>query len=59
MQYEGVLTKMQTEFGDPIQYYLVFEDSFLNVNQLLDKNLEISFEIVSLERMLSNCCMKL
>lgn len=44
MQYEGVLTKMQTEFGDPIQYYLVFEDSFLNVNQLLDKNLEISFE---------------
>ncbi|PRZ25078.1 DUF2797 domain-containing protein [Flavobacterium granuli] len=43
MQYEGVLTKMQTEFGDPIQYYLVFEDSFLSVNQLLDKNLEISF----------------
>ncbi|MFB0911393.1 MAG: DUF2797 domain-containing protein [Flavobacterium sp.] len=43
MQYEGVLTKMQTELGNPIQYYLVFEDSFLNVNQLLDKNLEISF----------------
>ena len=44
MQYEGVLTKMQTEFGEPIQYYLVFEDSFLNVNQLLDKNIEINFE---------------
>jgi hypothetical protein len=29
---------MQTELGNPIQYYLVFEDSFLNVNQLLDKN---------------------
>ena len=43
MQYEGVLTKMQTEFGNPIQYYLVFEDSFLNVNQLLDKNLSIDF----------------
>jgi hypothetical protein len=43
MQYEGVLTKMQTELGNPIQYYLVFEDSFLNVNQLLDKNLEINF----------------
>ncbi len=43
MRYEGVLTKMQTEFGNPIQYYLVFEDSFLNVNQLLDKNLEINF----------------
>lgn len=43
MQYEGVLTKMETEYGKPIQYYLVFEDSFLNVNQLLDKNIEISF----------------
>jgi len=43
MQYEGVLTKMQTEFGNPIQYYLVFEDSFLNVNQLLDKNIEFNF----------------
>lgn len=43
MQYEGVLTKMQTEFANPIQYYLVFEDSFLNVNQLLDKNIAIDF----------------
>lgn len=43
MQYEGVLTKMQTEFANPIQYYLVFENSFLNVNQLLDKNIAIDF----------------
>ena len=43
MTYEGVLTKMQTEFGNPIQYYLVFEKSFLNVNQLLNKNIEINF----------------
>lgn len=43
MTYEGVLTKMQTEFANPIQYYLVFEDSFLNVNQLLDKNITIDF----------------
>lgn len=43
MQYEGVLTKMQTEAGSPIQYYLVFEDSFLNVNQLLGKDFEINF----------------
>ncbi len=43
MQYQGVLTKMQTELGSPIQYYLVFEDSFLNVNQLLDKEIEINF----------------
>ncbi|RAR47750.1 DUF2797 domain-containing protein [Flavobacterium lacus] len=44
MTYEGVLTKMQTEIGNPINYYLVFENSFLNLNQLLDKELEISFQ---------------
>ena len=43
MTYEGTLTKMQTEFANPIQYYLVFENSFLNVNQLLNKNMEINF----------------
>ena len=43
MQYEGVLTKMQTEIGTPIQYYLIFEDSFLNLNQLLGKNISFSF----------------
>jgi len=43
MQYEGVLTKMQTEYLNPIQYYLVFETSFLNLNQLLNKNLDINF----------------
>lgn len=43
MTYEGVLTKMQTEFANPIQYYLVFENSFLNMNQLLNKDLEINF----------------
>ncbi|WP_417353009.1 DUF2797 domain-containing protein [Flavobacterium alkalisoli] len=44
MQYEGVLTKMQTEQGTPIQYYLVFENSFLNMNQLLGRDLEINFQ---------------
>lgn len=43
MQYEGVLTKMQTENGAPIQYYLVFKTDFLHVNQLLDKNITIMF----------------
>jgi hypothetical protein len=43
MQYQGVLTKMQTEIGSPIQYYLVFPTDFLNVNQLLDKNITINF----------------
>ncbi len=43
MNYEGVLTKMQTENGSPIQYYLIFENDFLNVNQLLDKKVSINF----------------
>ena len=43
MTYEGVLTKMQTEFSKPIQYYLVFESSFLSLNQLLGKSMEINF----------------
>jgi hypothetical protein len=41
MTYSGVLTKMQTEFGNPIQYYLVFENSFLNLNQVLNKTITI------------------
>jgi|SRR5690606_283017 len=43
MNYEGVLTKMQTENGSPIQYFLIFENDFLNVNQLLDKKISINF----------------
>jgi hypothetical protein len=43
MQYQGVLTKMQTEFTNPIQYYLVFENDFLNLNQALDKKIKIKF----------------
>jgi len=47
MTYQGVLTKMQTEFLDPIAYYLVFKNDFINFNQLLDKT--ISFEFVGYE----------
>lgn len=43
MQYEGVLRKMQTEVGSPIQYYMTFENDFLNVNQVLNKTLKINF----------------
>ncbi len=43
MNYQGVLTKMETEFSSPIQYYLVFENDFLNMNQLLNKELTIQF----------------
>lgn len=41
MQYLGVLTKMETEFAQPIQYYLVFESDFLNMNQLLNQSMTI------------------
>ncbi|TPN85996.1 DUF2797 domain-containing protein [Aquimarina algicola] len=43
MQYQGVLTKMQTEVGEPIQYFLVFDSDFIHVNQLLDKKIDIEF----------------
>ncbi|WP_158975613.1 DUF2797 domain-containing protein [Cellulophaga sp. L1A9] len=43
MQYEGVLRKMQTEIGHPIQYYMIFENDFLNVNQILNKEITINF----------------
>ncbi len=43
MQYQGVLTKMATEFACPVQYYLIFENDFINMNQLLDKTIAIQF----------------
>lgn len=43
MRYEGVLTKMRTELTDTVQYYLVFEFDFINMNQLLNKKISISF----------------
>ncbi|WP_053989878.1 DUF2797 domain-containing protein [Mangrovimonas sp. TPBH4] len=43
MTYQGVLTKMETEYGHPIQYYLVFKNDFLNLNQLLNRTISIQF----------------
>ncbi len=43
MTYQGVLTKMVTELSQPIQYYLVFESDFLNMNQLLNKTITLKF----------------
>jgi len=43
MQFEGVLTKMITENGSPIQYYLHTQGNFININQLLNKTLTIKF----------------
>ena len=39
--FQGVLTKMYTELKTPIDYYLVFKDSFIHVNSLLGKKLKI------------------
>lgn len=44
MTYKGVLTKMQTENGSPIQYYLIFDGDFIHMNQLLDKQIHIHFD---------------
>ncbi len=41
--FRGVLVKMETENGSPVQYYLHMGSHFLNMNQLLDKKLTISF----------------
>jgi hypothetical protein len=43
MQYQGVLTKMQTYFANPVQYYLVFKNDFINLNQALKKKIKIIF----------------
>lgn len=43
MQYQGVLKKMRTEDGEPIQYYLDMKSDFLNMNQLLDKTVTLTF----------------
>ncbi len=43
MTYQGVLTKMETEFLKPIHYYLVLENDFINLNQVLGKTITIEF----------------
>ena len=43
MQYQGVLKKMMTENSEEIQYYLDMKTDFLNMNQLLNKEITISF----------------
>lgn len=43
MLYESVLTKMRTELSSTVEYYLLFEQDFLHVNQILDKTLSINF----------------
>ena len=44
MSFEGVLVKMLTEIGSPIQYYLNMENEDVNMNDLIGKYLQISFK---------------
>ncbi|NQV76729.1 MAG: DUF2797 domain-containing protein [Lutibacter sp.] len=44
MQYQTVLKKMITELNDVVHYYLDVENDVLNLNQLLNRKIEISFE---------------
>ena len=43
MVYQGVLKKMMTENAEEIQYYLDMKSDFLNMNQLINKELKLSF----------------
>ena len=43
MQYQGVLKKIITENSHIVQYYLDLKSDFINMNQLLNRNLEIAF----------------
>ncbi len=44
MLFEGQIHKMISEDGNPIQYFLNFSDDFLSMNQLIGKNIKISFD---------------
>ena len=43
MKFQGVIRKMQSEFKNPIKYYLEFKDDFICLNDLLDKEVSIKF----------------
>jgi hypothetical protein len=43
MLYQGVLKKMQTEFSEPIKYYLNLDDELIQVHQLIQKKLTLDF----------------
>ena len=43
MQYQGVLKKMPTENLTTVQYYLEMPSGYLNMNQLLNREMSLSF----------------
>jgi len=44
MQYQGVLKKMLTELGTPVDYFLELGTDFIHVNQLIGKEVEFQFD---------------
>ncbi|MXV37411.1 DUF2797 domain-containing protein [Flavobacteriaceae bacterium Ap0902] len=42
MKITGTLTKMLTEYQDPIRYYLNFKSGFVDVNQVIGKNMSVN-----------------
>jgi len=44
MEHQGVLSKMRTEIGSPINYYLKFDTKEVHLNNLIEKELTIIFE---------------
>ncbi len=44
MSYKGVLRKMRTEFGSPIQYFLNLDNQEIHINELIGKEIQLKFE---------------
>ena len=44
MKHQGVLKKMRTIIGSPIQYHLQLTEDEILVNDLLDKELNLEFK---------------
>ncbi len=44
MKYTGVLKKMQTECSDPVKYYLIMQNDFLQLNQMIGRELAFTFQ---------------
>ena len=42
--FNGVLNKMKTELNHDLNYYLDFENDFINLNQIINSKLELNFE---------------
>ncbi|MCG8183747.1 DUF2797 domain-containing protein [Tenacibaculum piscium] len=43
MEYQGILKKMSTENLETVQYYLDMSSDFINMNQLLNRQIKLSF----------------